>query len=164
VRRLDNDEAARLSEEFLRNAVSLSERIIDRASERGLEALEKLVKIQERQAELQSQHLSGQLAQAAQLHQFVGSLAATVAEERLATVRIRAADVQMQEAEALKNAAREVQMAKITAERDIRLAELNRPSPAMVLLEFAATFAAQYAQNAAANFMHMNDQTPGAKN
>lgn len=163
--RLDLDEAARLSEQFLRNGVALSERMIDRAAERGLEALERLAAMQAKQAEAQQRHTEALMAQAAQLQGFVGSMVATVAEERLAAVRIRSADKQMSEVEALRAASRDVQLAKINAERDIHLAQLNRPSPVGVLLEFAATFAAQYAQNAAANFAHMNDfKQPGETN
>lgn len=161
---LSLDDAARLSEQFLRNAVTLSERMIDRAAERGLEALERLAAMQEKQAEAQQRQAETLFAQGAEVQKFVGALVATVAEERLAAVRIRSSDKQMLEAEALRVASRDVQLAKINAERDIHLAQINRPSAVGALLEFAAVFAAQYAQNAAVNFAEMNDFKPGETN
>ncbi len=161
---LSLDEASRLSEQFLRNAVTLSERMIDRAAERGLDALERLAAMQEKQAEAQQRQAETLFAQGAEVQKFVGALVATVAEERLAAVRIRSSDKQMLDAEALRVASRDVQLAKINAERDIHLAQINRPSPVGALLEFAAAFAGQYAQNAAANFAEMNDFKPGETN
>jgi len=164
AKELSLDEAARLSEQFLRNAVNLSEQMIDRAAERGLDALERLSAMQAKQAEAQQRQAEALLAQSAQVQNFVGTLVATVAEERLAAVRIRSADKQMLEAEALRVASRDVQLAKIGAERDVQLAQINRPSAVGTLLDFAATFAAQYAQNTAINFAQMNDFKPGETN
>ena len=152
------DDAASLGERIIRSAAELSDQILDRASQRGSEALERIASMQERQAELQAAQAQASLTQAVQVQQWIGGLTATVAEERLQLAQIGTAERKMAEKQALEAAARDVQLARITAERDIHLAQINRPTTGGILLELAIAFAGQYAQNAAQNFAEMNNE------
>jgi hypothetical protein len=152
------DDAARLGDRLLQSATTLSNQILDRAAQRGAEALDQVEKMQRRQAELQAAQAETALQQSVQIQRWVGALSATMAEERLKMAQIGSAEQQLAEQKALKDSVREVQMARISAERDIRLAQINRPNTGAVLLDLAVAFAGQFAQNAAQNFAHMNNE------
>ncbi|GEM_PF-5565307 len=152
------EDAGLLSERMLRAAAEISDQMLDRASRRGADALERIAAMQERQAELQARHAKTTLSQAVDVQQWVGGLTATISEERLKLAQIQTSEDRLARKQALESVARDVQLAKITAERDIHLAQINRPSTGGVLIELAVAFAGQYAHNAAANFAHMNDE------
>jgi len=146
----DARESAEISARLISEAVQLQNAILDSASERAL-------KMSDRLAALQLDQTEKQLKRGAQIQDFVGTIIATAAEERLAAFKVTTAEQTLADAEVRQIHAHKLGLAQIEAQRDVSLAQLNRPSGMAIAVEVLMTFASLYMQGAAANFQGMND-------
>jgi len=96
-------------------------------------------------ARLQTQQVRDALETGAALQGFVGKLNADLAEERLAAFQIRRNEELIRE----QDSRRRYEQARA-------IADANRPSTGLLLLELANNFAANFARNAAQNYTVMN--------